>query len=347
MKDIDFDELDKAVNSLMATTPVDTQPVAESSVPLSAAQPVTLDPAPATPVATAPSQNAEPVPIPVRAVPPAIRRSGRFMDMVPNSADKKPRDIPVPLASTGTREGLAISPRGEAPDTPSPEPIQVTAISPAVAPVALPDPIDLAQTATMPSVEESASTPEQPVVAPIEQATVAPSESPFLSDAKVEKRPLNSGANDSSEPAFDMQGMLDTNINQLNGAENPYDAPENKADEPPLTPQIPELSSDLVAIESSNTTDVAQVPEPSERTSQDESPAQAPLGAASIAQQYKTQASTGDQSHAAIYDASQYPEPVAHPTKHKSGWLWVVWVILLLGIGAGGAFLLYYFGIIP
>ncbi len=342
MKDIDFDELDKAVNSLMATTP------AESAAPVpvattSPAQTVAVAPVVAPAPAPTPIQVAQPIPVAVRSVPPAIRRTGRFMDMVPASADKKQRDATSPKP-TSSREGLAISPRTDGIDSLATGPVPAVQATAASAPVTMPDPIDMVQN---PPVEPE---PQEPIsvnqTADVSTQPPAPIESPFLTDTKVEKRPLNAGTSEPSGPTIDMRGLLDADMPGSYEAGSNNDSINDHVDEPPVTPQIPELSSDLVAIESSSGTDVIQATETSDAASQVEVPS-TPLGAASIAQQYQTQASTGDQSHAAIYDASQYPEPVAHPAKHTSGWLWVLWVILLLGVGAGGAFLLYNFGIIP
>lgn len=351
MKDIDFDELDKAVNSLMATTPqpaVPTTPV-PSVAPTQAvnAQPAVSAPAPVTSEAV-PVTVSQPVPVVTRPVAPAARRGGRFMDMVHTSSDMKPRDAAM---ATNSREGVTITPRSEQLDTLSPTASSPQAPEPTVesTPAVMPDPIDVTfgSQPDITAVEaEPAAAPAEPVAAPMQESMPsAPIESPFLTDAKVEKRPLNAGTPDAPE-AVDFGAEMDS----LHDSDNtPEEETSNqqaaKSDEPPVSPQIPELSSDLVAIESSEKV-ATQAVETSDAVSQVDVPA-VPLGASSIAQQYTTQASTGDQSHAAIYDASQYPEPVTHPAKHKSGWLWVLWVVLLLGVGAGGAVLLYTFGIIP
>lgn len=344
MKDIDFDELDKAVNSLMATTPA--EPVADVPVaPTTQTQAVPVMPVVAPEPSPAPVQVAQPTPVAVRSVPPAIRRTGRFMDMVPASADKKPRDIASPQLSN-SREGVAISPRSESAGTPPAAQVQNGQAPDVSAPATMPDPIDMAQNPPTETETQGQAPVNQTASMASEPTVLTPIESPFISDAKVEKRPLNAGASEPAGPVFDMQGLLDEDMPDSRETETSTNLVNDHTDEPPATPQIPELSSDLVAIESSESADIIQATETSEAVRQVEVPS-TPLGAASIAQQYQTQASTGDQSHAAIYDASQYPEPVAHPAKHTSGWLWVLWVILLLGVGAGGAFLLYNFGIIP
>lgn len=339
MKDIDFDELDKAVNSLMASTAPASQ--SAPAVEPTPAAPDATGPALAVPTQTValPADAASSVPVTVASRPPApaVRRTGRFMDMVNTPSEPKPRPAAAP-----SREGLSISPRTE---QPAPQP-SVQADMPATpeattaAPVTtdtMPDPLDVmmqqAPQGDAPGVQDS----EPADSAPAPQTPLA-SESPFITDAKVEKRPLNSDSVVDSEPApMDLSAVLN---------DTPDDAPADKAeetprtaDEPPASPQVPELDNELVAIESGATI-------PATESAGDAAAPAVPLGATSIPQQYAAQPSSGDQSHAAIYDASQYPDPIKHPAKSKSGWLWVLWVILLLGIGAGGAVLLYNLGII-
>lgn len=218
--------------------------------------------------------------------------------------------------------------------------------SPSAAPApgldVMPDPLERGAAPEAPDSPEPTLTPE-----PAVSSTAAALDSPFIADAKVEKRPLNADAA-VAEPSFDTQMA-----NELTSEEPSEPADTEKtdaaADEPPATPQVPELSSDLVAIESNEKVEepvATQTIDTKDAAKAVDEPA-VPLGATSIAKQYKSHPSTGDQSHAAIYDASQYPEPVTHPAKKKSGWLWVLWVVLLLGVGAGAAVLLYSMGIIP
>jgi hypothetical protein len=71
-----------------------------------------------------------------------------------------------------------------------------------------------------------------------------------------------------------------------------------------------------------------------------------PKGPISIPQQYKEEPSTGDAKNGAIYDTDTYHhQPLAHPKKKKSGWMWVIWIILILIIGAAAGAALYWAGI--
>ena len=320
MKDIDFDELDKAVNSLMGTAagPAIKEDSAPASVePKSDAPVAAPGPVPADPLTTP-----APSPAPARPVMPAQRRSGRFMDMVHTSSDmtsSRPSQSP-------SREGLSVAPRTQpeapTPTNPATEPTSASTDAPA-----WPDPLELASsqapTEPVPTAETTSEPAVEPSAAPVEPEPSAQAlDSPFLTNAKVEKRPLNAGTPTDETPAAEPVVPTD-------------------ADETPK-PFVPaELNSDLVAIESgepkTDTPSVESVP-----TNQTEAVASpAPVGPTSIAQQYREEPNSGDQSHAAIYDTSQFQAPLAHPAKKKSGWLWIVWVLLLLALGAGGAVALY------
>ena len=320
MKDIDFDELDKAVNSLMGTAASPTIAKDEAqSVPVSPKEDVPV--VTSAPASTGAPSSSVPPPTPAaRPVMPAQRRSGRFMDMVHTSSDMtSSRPSPAP-----SREGLSVAPRSQ---TGQPMPaVEVTAeaASSSTSAPAWPDPLELAssQPSAEPAPEAEPEPSPAPAVAPTEPEPSAQSlDSPFLTDAKVEKRPLNPGASADEAPAEEPVVPTD-------------------ADETPK-PFVPaELNSDLVAIESGEPkNDAPAEANPIAKT--ETAVPSTPSGPSSIAQQYREEPNSGDQSHAAIYDTSQFQAPLSHPAKKKSGWLWVVWVVLLLALGAGGAIALY------
>ena len=335
MKDLDFDELDRAVSSLMSKTP-DTGSQSAPAAPAAPTPAVTSEEA--TPI-TVTNNSKPPVPEVAAPAPLAQKRSGRFMDMVPGS-----RQAPA-APRVASREGMTISPTGSAPATPdtpseasstesvavSVEPTTpVAGAEAAPAKTDWPDPLAVAAGS---SENEAADNQDSSI--PSE-----PLGSPFLTDAKVEKRPLNSGS-------------MDTEKQELaEDSDEPLVPSRDDKDEPPEDPPIPaELNSDLIAIESDQLKTHPETPEEAKET-EEKAPAEVPqadeksTGPTSIVQQYKEQPSSEDHSHAAIYDSSHFPEPLAHPAKKSSGWLWVLWVLLLLAVGAGGAVALYSLGII-
>lgn len=233
---------------------------------------------------------------------------------------------------------------------------------PAPAPAFTP-PVDTAETTTAAeTTEPNSGTLLEAGLAESHTDTQPEAYSPFLTDAKIEKRPLGSDA--PTEPIALIQ-------------DDQQSVPE------PTLPQ--ELQHDIVELESSESLDTADtaepetVPEPQvdtlttppEQTPADQS-ATEPLAAAatipaarrvpqhtvepepapsngpgSIAPQYREEAKAADEpQHTPIYDTSSYHKPLEHPAKKKSGWLVVLIVFLLLVAGAGGAAALFYAGII-
>jgi len=338
MKDLDFDELDKAVNSLMAGVPK-TNDAAVPAAPLDGAVPE----APAVaPVAAMPSPTpaAEPPKPPVApAAPLAARRGGRFMDVVrPGAVTPKPAAPRAPIS----RQAADIAPMNP---TAAPEPVTATPPSP-VAPPAVnewPDPLEMTSRDMPDSALKTA--PEA-----LENHDEAPLTTPFLSDAKVEKRPLGALATELSTAAPELEEVKST-------AETNADLPATAKDVAPLLPE--ELHSSVMAIESDATTASPEMPTPPAETKLWQPAASAPpattevnpekepsTGPTSIAQQYREEPSTGDQNNGAIFDTDTYHQPLSHPAQKKSGWMWVVWIILILLVGAAGGAALYLFRIV-
>lgn len=386
MTELDFDELDKAVNSLMGD--VDTSKrnpglddPEDNVVTLTMQDEPVNSPTPAAPVVAAPPSDVVEAATPTAVVAPlAVKRRGQFMDMVHPSSDMKSPFAPV------SRQGTTLQPttQGVAPEAPipapesSPEagdtlslamemestgtgtpPVTTTLAEPA-APVdepvksEWPDPIDMAQpavsqdteTATPSEVVEAASEADEPTVyaQPDSQEVseqsvskqqpqadeVEPLSSPFIPDAKVEKRPLGMPMSDDPLPP----------------PAAPTPEPEQSPDLPQLdTPPVilpPELNSDVMSLESSNTgTVVAEAPAPAPApTSTADASSSGTAG--SIQQQYAEQPSTGDQTNTPIFDTSTHVQPLEAPKK-KSVLKWVLAVLLLLAIGVAAGVAYFYY----
>ena len=347
MKDVDFDELDKAVSSLMGKTPEEP-----ATVPAVATQPES--PQPAAEVST----PEVPAPAPAKPAAPAAKR-GRFMDVMGSVPARKPLAAP-------SRTGVSITPPEAAADTApaaEPEVPVVTSIDSGTSEVPKkdtkppaetnwPDPLEM----TSPKELESESTAEETPKADAEpeipdsdgkdestepiQPEASP-ESPFIADAKVEKRPLG-GEPTTTEASTELTS--DVKVEEEKPADEDTTEP---AAEPAPTPPVEnqpmpaELSGDVVHVESDNPLEDTDSPRDKEESQAKNAPA-----VTSISQQYKEQASSGDQDHTAIYDVANYSEPLAHPAKKKASWLWVVWILLLLALGVGGAITLYLMGVI-
>ena len=307
MQDIDFDEIDRAVNSVANTDAEATAVVSE-------------------PIAEPLSQPAMPAP----AIPsPAVRRSsGRFMDVVHPSSDMRPLTgdrSSAPSAPSFHREEVAE--REEVVSQPESTTASSTAFH-------WPDPIDVAESTPEPAPEVTEELPVIPEPEEIKDGDASPLESPFLTDTKVEKRPLGafSGA-DADLPLLEDPIPFSTNT-----------PPQPEEHEETLH----ELHPDLLALESYDIGETTSEqlleatnppdPEPSLVT------ADVPTGPTSITQQYQEQPSTTDEVSGSIFDTEAYHQPLTYPTKKRSGVLIAVWIVALIlvggGIGAGVYFVL-------
>jgi hypothetical protein len=411
MKELDFDELDRAVNSLMTNVPKSASPgdeekektldiastLDDEATPsfdkiekAAAAAANESTPAPSDPKPqdkTEPSERPEPI-MPSRpAVPaaPATRRGGRFMDVVHPSADMTKPDTPRPVS----RQGVTLEPLGtsqkiadivpkkrEAPEKAEEPEEKPEDSSVAVAPKPdmtmpekteepapasdWPDPLDMAASKEPEEKKEEAEVPEPEV----EEPTPAPLTSPFLPDTKVEKRPLGGVAPEEEEPGKVAEEPAHPPVVPVDETSKTIDDPNAQLPANPndVELQLPEeLSGDLMAVEADTTHDELKqaheskvgdvskpeiaAPEAAEPKTAPSEPA-VPAGPTSIPQQYREEPSTGDKDNGAIYDTDTYHQPLAHPAKKKSGWMWVIWIALILLLGAGGGAALYFLGLV-
>ena len=387
MKDIDFDELDRAVSSVLgggvpkqdedssstSTAVADadqdglvdaSEPSASSettSSPQTTAGEVTTD----SPDGSRPSQAATPL---------AIKRRGKFMDVVHPSSDMNPTST-VPMAARKSITPLAVAPtESQEPESDAVAPLDVpskteeasavvaetvteTEVSTSSTLEIAADDSAVAESSVEPetteqdqpettkaSTEETASVdqptvdsdqtaPAADVAAPAESlADPSPLESgdgfgasasstpetPFLSDAKVEKRPLG-GFGDNPETA---------------------DAPSEDAEPDAGVVQTPppvslprELQPDVVKVEA--------IPDDTQAPADPVETATAPV----LATVPAAAGSDGD-THS-LFDTSSYHAPIAHAKKSSTpGWVWwMVGLLLCLAAGAGVGYFLFIAGL--
>lgn len=408
MKDIDFEELDRAVNSLMTTVgdeqgtkpdAVDSfEPVVSTAGNSAATTAIDSNASAAPNTATvAPKSDtvvATTTEAPVIGTPLATKRSGRFMDVVHPSSDmrltSKP-SMPNRTAATIQPSSMVELPDEQGNDDTATEPTEE--LSEKISEIGMdadlndnneivmPDPLDLhmaqeedqgasEEKVNMESLDSIAAeelskslegldnAPE--VVAETRQEALSDTEdkkidnppeeppiSPFLPDAKVEKRPLGGGAtavgkmpseDDLQETVSGDKEFTGVDTQQPEGAtEELSQASETISEDDTVNAALPpELHEDVTAIE-------AGVPSAIEETIAVPS---VPPAAASITQQYKEKTVASIANHEALYDSAAQGAPLAHPAKKTSGWMWVMWIVLLLAIGAGSTVALYYFKVI-
>lgn len=183
-----------------------------------------------------------------------------------------------------------------------------------------------------------------------------PLESPFLPDAKVEKRPLGAmpATGDASkedellleapdDPLLEAHTMPDPIDFAAHASALPSEQEDTGSPAPVETIEdaIPDEIVEEVAIEQPFEAKV--MPEaPVEKVEEVEKASDEPVGPASISQQYTEQPSTSPES-GAIYDTESYHQPLAAAPKNKSG-AWVfVWILLLLIVGAAAGAGFYFF----
>lgn len=346
MRELDFDELDRAVSSLMSDLPTSDPSIAavpvkdirdeETVVELSdtsnqvATPVVTPTSIQTTPQPVSPIRDTPPAHTPVvdkQAVsPPAMRRSRQFMDIV------RPNNRPAPAKSAASREGVAISPASDtkdaAGDTPDAEAVSSTTAFSTVPDLAVDTPAQIA-----PPIDNKS----EPEAAVFQDETEAMT-SPFLPDAneKVEKRPLGTVADGSTdEHNTDIADVKDGS---------------QAGDDDSIRSVLPvELSQELIAVEAGRQEALESTPyiKPANESVQvkDDTPPPTqlvpPNDSAALLPMHET--SDNDGNAVSVYDTSTYHQPLAHPPKKKSGWLTVLLIIGLLVLSAAGGAAYYYF----
>lgn len=338
MDDINFDELDKAVNSALKQTATPEPPKEVSAAELSEAPAVSTE-------AKEGSRSEEK---PVERV--AQKRRGQFMDMVHPSSDMI-KQVPT----RASRQAATIQPLNpsiveEKQDSAKEEaPKQEVAVLPEAAP-AEPNPLVASEAEQTPKSEwpdpldamEQAEQEQTPLAGEEgANASVTSSEqeadssvkseessgSPFIAGTEPEKRPLGAFTDQASseEPLDD---------NEQEGEDNPPESEAGTGNELPAVPQVPqELAPEVVSVESDDPSHI----------SSDDNDADTPVSsegtgmAASISQQYKNTDEPSDGQDHPVFDTKDYHQPLTPPAKRGHTGLVVTFVLLLLALLGAGA----------
>lgn len=390
MTDLDFDELDKAVNSLISTNSSAPKPASDEMAEktlditstLSGDEKPPFDAVERTAQKASQDIQVSSTAKTTSSPTPAMRRGGRFMDVMHSSGNSRPT---APRLGLTPRQGVAIQPQSDLSDQPKTENPPTLSHDASDTPSESnlsngrtasnwPDPIDFSKSSGSVNSygDESASLGEPYVqtaksvdppsekvqpeaetesgdddinqiaddIDEIKQSDETPG-SPFLPDAKVEKRPLGAFSDSATDQAESAPSISDTNLSDLsqsldtNGlAVEPKEDPvevQTTADN-----SLPrELQGDLLSVEASS---VGDSPESDIETAKNTSP----LAATSIPLQYKEQPSSSQPSSSAIYDTEAYPQPLNFPAKkgHDLTWLWIILIVAVFG---GAVFAIIYF----
>ena len=343
MKDLDFDEIDRAVNSVITNMPSDDSSQIVAKVNVSNPAPVIsqID-TPSTPPVLPPKPLA------------GRRTGGQFMDVVHPSSDMRkttivrPERAPIPSMASFNKPPASAS-------TPVIDKPALTSFDNAPEPVEINKPTE---TTTDTNQFEDADIEKlnSEINQELGQVGNDVPDSPFLSGAKVEKRPLGAFSDDQATTTGGEPEKKPTEGQEI--LHHDMTKPNLK------TPLPAELQDDLLKVESDSvslsdtpvvvpeevteTTDysVEVKPEVEASATVQSQPAaidEHPTGPTSIVQQYKEQPSSGDQSSGAIYDTDSYHKTLVKPHNKKSGWMWVLWtaVIIVIGAAAGAAIFIW------
>ena len=391
MSEIDFDELDRAVNDLMSN--VDTSKRHEGlddpedkvvTLDNSSTESGKVASSPATETTTVTPMSApEAKPAPAQSSPLAVKRRGQFMDMVHPSSDMTSASRPV------KRDGVSIMPPSETVSTlPSTESVKKPSSvinapvnnkpAPTLSSIRTPSSTTVVSTPmstpapAMPSAEKSSrpttSSAIQPPVQPNPTAPIASSYSspgviepsdnkndqpeevasveseipaeivdeassisspqplptaPFLSDARVEKRPLGANSESAAKPPQDVAEEEDAPVSE------PVSLPA-------------ELQGDVVAVEASVPLDIDKAGSLSEVDGQSSDADLVVDAGVDLTAQSIEQTDVDDQVNGSIYDTANYHQPIdgKKPEKKSSPLKWLAWflVLLIVGVGAGVAY---------
>lgn len=334
MKDIDFDELDRAVSSVLGTKETDKSADKKDVAQTPAVAPATEQPKPReTEQIERPATQDAPTRDEVIVKRPVIaaKRRGRFMDVVHPAGGQPVRPVqpsrvgkPI-IAPQGPIEPIeqapvAVEPVAELDET-------TVKIGAEPEPVTTPDEKDEQKlleavsedtTDTLP-VEETSEPAAKPLVAPTTLEQSIPSESPFLTDTKVDKRPL--GGNPVA--VTEQQGTRDT-----------------EADASEALPTMPrELQPDVVEAEVGD-----MVSAPSKPSNQSAAEATNDMPFATGVDPAPEPSDDGRVEGHPLFDTSTYHEPIkpANATSGMPSWLkWVLGLLICLVLGAGVGYLLF------
>ncbi|HTK39519.1 MAG TPA: hypothetical protein VL362_01505 [Patescibacteria group bacterium] len=279
---------------------------------------------------------------PQTSTPLATKRRGQFMDMKHPSADMKTGSV---ASATPSRQGVTLAPLSQLAVTPSEstDSFEQASVSNEAVDVSHLDGVDT----TMP---ESAPEQTEDDTNVLDDNESAPT-SPFLPDAKVEKRPLGApfGLEDTAEESEDVSASAPDTASDSTTS----DASTNQAALPQeLHPSVLEVEADTTAdtqdqaastpaaTDTESTKAVEATPAVEDKTPVSSS---AHTGPTSIPPQYTTKKQSDDSDDAP--QTSLYDNAVEHPalSEHKkpSHWLVAIIVIIMLLLGAAGGAVLY------
>ena len=388
MKDIDFDELDRAVGSVLGSdAAVQTDSQADAPAVTTVAKPDSRPSSHTNNDAISSPEKASMVTtetVPTATVSPAIspaRKRGQFLDMVHPSADMtktpkmplSPRKTVTPLNSAVVADTPKLRSADEATHT---SPVETTAPDTDITTdhvpdvdenttdnntEAWPDPLDFAKESAEAAAvsQETQPSTASPDNEPINEQASEPAQTPFVADAKVDKRPLGAFATQEDEMAGQTPAELTPapeDTPEFNPEVNSVEAtgvPQAEDEATGLTGETPkdedlstEGHAEVLETQTAEPTPTSEETKPEvfaapEEPKEPAKPvaASAPIaGAQSIPQQYKTAESHGeDDERHPLFDTEEYHQPLLTDGKKKSKKIVLIIVMLVILLILGGA----------
>lgn len=318
MSDLDFDELDRAVNSLISKAPTTDTTVKNDdnqNDDLFISSDIKLDDNDL--LKTSDIESDEKVERPVFKSLAGQRSSGRFMDVIHPSSDMRNA-----TSKSETTTPLTVSATSK-PSTQTPKPLLNPIIN------------------DIPNKKSSDSDSEiEEIFKETKLPSVSALESPFIAGAKVEKRPLGAFSSDTIKSEIELSPTGE--VNEKTDKFIEYEKTEKEVDD-----QLPEeFQEDLLKIESvsSKQTEEKETEKATEKDDIPEFEKDLDLDKpVQIVQQYKENKPDANKKSGAIYDTNVYHKAPELEEKKKSGWLWVLWIFLLILVGVGAGVVAYFF----
>lgn len=327
MKDIDFDELDKAVSSVLGN---ESKPTS-GHVPVTAGQAAIAVPQ-RTSLSVSPADQTDDNSKPPAPLSPAVRR-GRFMDVVHPSSD-------MTAVSTATKPAL-VQPLAPDTSTLTDQPPEIiTEVTPVES-----------SAAAMAATEPKLDTIESPGVA---------NESPVKRSPRTAAAPPREAEATHDDPVLTM-------VEDDTTLASPTEQPQKEAAKAPGRDEFDDLTVDKVIDPADTTAGTPFLPDtrvdkrPLGAFNDGEADEGASLAASSVNLQTidieamdSTEqlasphpSSASDENHADdtkpqhLFDSESYPAPLAKKKNAASIWLWIVLVIALLAAGSALGYFWY------
>ena len=329
MKDFDFDELDRAVSSVLGEQAAPSRD--DVAVGRSAAMAPENTSTPERPVSIDVPERSD------ASQAEVARRDIGERPVVQRPAGPRSMDIVRRSSSSNQSAPLTALP------LPVEPPVQEVPVKPRTV-------VTMNDITAVPRAEmeqEAVPTPQAVESEPVEDTWTPPVDSPFLPDAKVEKRPLGT-----SEPTGDI-GFIESKLEEAIGQpESPVAEPELAVEtvDPGLVPMSdPEAESvpefDAVALEGDDLP-LTEVAEPAVLPSPvaDVSEYSAPVA---ITPQYTPKPDVEPEASGEIFDTESYHQPFAVQKKKKTSSLKVVLIVTLIVLFGAAAGAGVYFYVLP